>query len=194
MNRVRSLKIVASLLSLAIFTSACENMTPGENAALFGGLTAVAVGVPLALAGVDPSIVIPVTAGAAVLVAGASYVIAKHQATERQRQVAEQRARLYMAKRAEATRLASSSSRSSSGSTAKKSAKPAPEPRYIAINTEKSGAAAATSGPSVMVFDTQSSQIVGNNVYDLKSQPKAGTSTKFDTYTAQYVGNGSTVQ
>lgn len=195
MKSPRFLKVVASMISLAVFTSACENLTPGENAGLFGGLAAVAVGVPLALAGVDPSIVIPVTAGAAVLVAGASYVIAKHQATERQRMVAEQRARLYMAKRAEANRLAASKpASSSSGSTTKKSAKPAPEPRFIAINTEKSEATKSGAGPSVMVFDTQSSQIVGNNVYDLKAAPKAGAPTKFDTYTAQYVGNGSTVQ
>ncbi len=191
MKNVRFLKITAATLSMAVFTSACENMTPGENAALFGGLAAVAIAVPLACAGVDPSIVVPVTAGAALLVAGASYVIAKHQATERQRKVAEQRARLYMAKRAEAARLASSSRSSSSGGTTKKSAKPAPEPRYIAVNTEKSGASTTSSGPSVMVFDTQSSQIVGNNVYDLKSAPKTGSATKFDTYTAQYVGNGS---
>jgi hypothetical protein len=194
MKSARFLKVVASVISLAVFTSACENLTPGENAGLFGGLTAVAVGVPLALAGVDPSIVIPVTAGAAVLVAGATYVIAKHQATERQRIVAEQRARLYMAKRAEATRLAAARSSSASDRTAKKTSKPAAAPRYIAINTEKSGATKSASGPSVMVFDTQSSQIVGNNVYDLKAQPKAGEPTKFDTYTAQYVGNGSTVQ
>jgi hypothetical protein len=192
MKNVRFLKVTAATLSLAVFTSACENMTPGENAALFGGLAAVAVAVPLACAGVDPSIVVPVTTGAALLVAGASYVIAKHQATERQRKVAEQRARLYMAKRAEANRLAAAANRSSSsGGTAKKSAKPAPESRYIAINTEKSAASTTSSGPSVMVFDTQSSQIVGNNVYDLKSAPKTGSATKFDTYTAQYVGNGS---
>jgi hypothetical protein len=43
----------------------------------------------------------------------------------------------------------------------------------------------------VMIFDTQSNQIVGNNVYDLKSSPKVGQTSKFDTYTAEYVGTGS---
>ena len=195
MNNFRFVKITASVVCLAVFTSACENMTPGENAAMFGGITALAVGIPLACAGVNPNIVIPVTAGAAALAAGVSYVVAKHQATERQRQVAEQRARLYMAQRAEATRIAAKSSTSgTSGSVAKKTTKPAATPRYIAINTEKSGTAPAASGPSVMVFDTQSSQIVGNNVYDLKSQPKAGQTAKVDTYPTQYVGNGTTVQ
>jgi hypothetical protein len=42
-----------------------------------------------------------------------------------------------------------------------------------------------------MIFDTQSNQIVGNNVYDLKASPKVGQTTKFDTYTAEYVGTGS---
>lgn len=191
MNHERYVKVVAGVLCMSLFTSACQNMTPGENAALFGGITAVAVGVPLALCGVDPRIVVPVTMGAAALAAGASYVIAKHQATERQRKIAEQCARLYMARRAEAQRVAAHSS-SSSGS-ARKSSKPAPEPRYIAINTEKSGTA-SSSGPSVMIYDTQSTQIVGNNVYDLKSQPKVGQNSKFDTYSAQYVGNGATVQ
>ena len=196
MNNFRFIKITAAVLSLAVFTSACENMTPGENAAVFGGITAVAVGVPLALCGVNPNIVVPVTVGAAALAAGVSYCVAKHQATERQRQIAEQRARIYMANRAQATRLAAKSSQTSgtTGSVAKKTAKPAPEPRYIAINTEKSGSTPGAAGPSVMLFDTQSSQIVGNNVYDLKAQPKSGQTAKFDTYTTQYVGNGTTVQ
>ncbi len=42
-----------------------------------------------------------------------------------------------------------------------------------------------------MIYDTQSNQIVGNNVYDLKSTPKVGQTSKFDTYTAEYVGTGS---
>ena len=193
MYNSRFIKITASVVSLAVFTSACENMTPGENAAMFGGITALAVGIPLACAGVNPNIVIPVVAGAAVLAAGAAYVVAKHQATERQRQVAEQRARLYMAQRAQATRLAAKSSHTA-GSVAKKTTNPSAEPRYISINTEKSGTAPTATGPSIMVFDTQSRQIVGNNVYDLKSQPKAGQTTKFDTYSTLYVGNGTTVQ
>ena len=191
MGNLQFVKVLASVLSLALFTSACENLTPGENAGLFGGIAAVAVGVPLACAGVDPRIAIPVTVGVSALAAGASYVIAQHQATERQRKIAEQNARIYMARRAEAQRVAARSS-SSSRSTTRQSSKPAPEPRYIAINTEKS--ATSSTGPSVMVYDTQSSQIVGNNVYDLKSQPKAGQNTKFETYSAQYVGNGTTVQ
>jgi len=189
------LKVTAGTLSLAILTSACENLTPEENAGLFGGLATVAVGVPLALAGVDPRIVVPVAAGAGLLAAGVSFVVAKHQASERQRKIAEQRARIYMANLAASQRASqTASSGSSSGSrrtTQTASSKPAP--RYIAINTEKEGPSTKAKGPSVMIYDTQSSSIVGNNVYDLKSQPQAGANQKFDTYSAQYVGNGTSV-
>ena len=43
----------------------------------------------------------------------------------------------------------------------------------------------------VMIFDTQSNEIVGDNVYDLKATPQVGQTSKFDTYTAEYVGTGS---
>ena len=36
-----------------------------------------------------------------------------------------------------------------------------------------------------MIYDTQSNEIVGNNVYDLKATPKVGQTSKFDTYTAE---------
>jgi len=175
-------KIAAALTSVALLASACENLTPGENAGLFGAAAGLAVGIPLAVTGVDPSIAIPVTLGAAALAAGGSYIIAKHQANERQRKVAEQRARLYMA-RLEKQRAAE---QSSSGSVAKKSSKSS---RYIAVQTEKSPDSKGQA--TVMVFDTQTNQVVGNNVYDVKSTPKVGETSKFDTYSAQYVGTGN---
>jgi hypothetical protein len=42
-----------------------------------------------------------------------------------------------------------------------------------------------------MIWDTQSQQVVGNNVYDVQSAPRVGSTAKFDTYSAEYVGNGS---
>jgi len=171
--------VAASVTSLAILTSACENLTPGENAALYGTAAGLAVGIPLAVTGVDPAITIPVTAGAVAVAAGTAYIVSKNQATERQRKVAEQRARLYMArlekqKQDEAARTAS---------------KPAKKPRYIAVKTEKSENSQGKA--SVMVFDTQTNEVVGNNVYDLKSAPQVGQTAKFDTYSAQYVGTGN---
>jgi hypothetical protein len=94
-----------------------------------------------------------------------SYVIAKHQATERQRKIAEQRASQHP-----------------------KRAKP-PQSRYIAVKTQSEPHNKGQS--AVLIYDTQSNGIVGNNVYDLKATPKVGQTSKFDTYTAEYVGTGS---
>ncbi len=183
----RVLSATAATVCLAMISSACENLTPGENAGVFGTAAGLAAGIPLAAAGVDSRIAIPAALGAAALAAGVSYVIAKHQATERQREIAEQRARLYMAQRAaEEQRVARKAP--SSTSTAKKAKSPK-ETRYIAVKTQNESFNKGQS--AVMIYDTQSNQIVGNNVYDLKSTPKVGQTSKFDTYTAEYVGTGS---
>lgn len=174
------LQTSAAVLSLAVFTSACENLSPGENAGVFGAAAGLATGIPLAVAGVDPAITIPVTIGAAALAAGAAYVVAKHQASERQRKIAEQRARLYLAEQKE--KEAKAAQTASKAKAKKKS-------RYIAVKTVKESNNQGQE--QVMIFDTQSNQVVGNNVYDLKSAPKVGQTSKFDTYTAEYVGSGS---
>lgn len=169
----------AAVLTLAVFTSACENLSPGENAAVFGTAAGLATAIPLAAAGVDSSITVPVSLGAAALAAGGAYIIAKQQASERQRKIAEQRARLYMAQRKAQEKKAAQTA----------SAKKTKKPRYIAVKTVKEENSKGSS--QVMIFDTQSNQVVGNNVYDLKSSPKVGQTSKFDTYTAEYVGTGS---
>ncbi len=178
------LQTSAAVLSLAIFTSACENLSPGENAGVFGALAGAATAIPLAVAGVDPAVTIPVSIGAAALAAGAAYVIAKHQATERQRKIAEQRARIYLAKQQEAEKKAAQQQTASAKKTKSKK-----QPRYIAVATVKEETNKGKE--QVMIFDTQSNEIVGNNVYDLKSAPQVGKTTKFDTYSAEYVGAGS---
>ena len=60
---------------------------------------------------------------------------------------------------------------------------------YIAVKTQSESFNKGQS--AVMIYDTQSNQIVGNNVYDLKTTPTVGQTSKFDTYTAEYVGTGS---
>jgi hypothetical protein len=175
------LQASATLVTVGIFTSACENLTPGENAAVFGTAAGLATGIPLGASGVNPNIAIPVTAGAVAASAFGAYIIAKHQATERQRKIAEQRARLYIA-RQEAARHAAASQPSS----AKKKVS---KPRYIAVKTVKEQNSKGKD--QVMIFDTQSNEIVGDNVYDLKTTPQVGQTSKFDTYTAEYVGTGS---
>ena len=106
-------------------------------------------------------------AGVGLLAAGITYAIAKHEATERQRQVAEENARRAYARHRRncaAARSATSRSRRSARS-------------------ESQGKA------SCMVWDTQSEQVVGNTVYDCKDTPGAGSTAKFDSYSAEYVGN-----
>jgi hypothetical protein len=99
------------------------------------------------------------------------YVLAKHQATERQRRVAEERARLAY-QQMSAQRQATVKKR-----------------RYIAVPTVRDSN--SKGAQSVMVYDTQTQQIVGNDVYDVKQSPKVGTVSKYDTYTAEYVGGGA---
>ncbi len=180
------LQTCAAVTSIALFTSACENLTPGENAGVFATAAGLATGIPLMAAGVDPSIAIPVTVGAVALAGVGAYVISKQQASERQRKIAEQRARIYLAEQqkeqAKAAKAAAVTANTKKPKTQKK-------PRYIAVETVKEEGSKGKS--QVMVFDTQSNEIVGNNVYDLKASPKVGQTTKFDTYTAEYVGTGS---
>ncbi|HRJ73870.1 MAG TPA: hypothetical protein PLS03_16725, partial [Terrimicrobiaceae bacterium] len=104
------------------------------------------------------------------------------QATERQRKIAEQRARIYLAKQQQEAEAQAARQAAAKPKAAKK-------PRYIAVQTVKEQSSQGKE--QVMIFDTQSNQIVGNNVYDLKSTPQVGQTTKFDTYSAQYVGAGS---
>src|SRR5271165_6012363 len=95
----------------------------------------------------------------------------QHKATERQRRIAEERARLAY-QNAPPPRKAQY----------RKS-------RYLAVDTVREKE--ASGAKSVMIYDTQTDQVVGNDVYDVKQSPKEGTISKFDTYSAEYVGRGT---
>lgn len=95
------------------------------------------------------------------------YWVAKYQATLEQRQVAEATAKKIVRKMAKKT----------GGRKA---------PRYIAVKTRSDSRAKTTT--SVMLFDTVSEEIVGNDVYDLSSAPSTGTTVKFEVSSAVYVG------
>lgn len=161
------------LVVAALTFSGCSNLTPGENAGVFGGLAGAATGVALGASGVPSYVTAPVAIGAGAVAATAAYVIAKHQATVEQEKIAEQRAKLYYAQ-LDAEQKAEMKKK---------------KVRYIAVDTQKDKR--ITGEKAVMVFDTQNQQLVGNNVYDVKESPTVGTTTKFDTYNAQYVGNGN---
>ena len=174
-------KILPLFVVAALFTSSCANLSPGENAAVMGVVAAAVTGGTLALAGVDPSITIPVAAGAALLAGGAAYIVSKQQATRRQREIALQHAR-----EAEA-RLLAEQNQSSSRSGASSGVKKQSAPKYIAVDTVGSEQSPAKS-KQVMIYDTQSKSIVGNSVYNLGQEPQSGSTAKYDMMTAQYVG------
>jgi hypothetical protein len=149
----------------------CENVSPAANGALFGtGAGALAGGIAKA-AGASTSEAVAIGLATGAVVGVSAYVIAKHQATERQRKIAEERARLAYENAPPPRKAAYRKT------------------RYIAVDTvrEKN----STGAKSVMIYDTQSQQVVGNNVYDVKESPKQGTVSKFDTYSAEYVGSGA---
>ena len=100
------------------------------------------------------------------LVRGITYAIAKHEALSRQRRTAEASARRIFAARGGDFRHRNV--------------------RYIAVRTSQESD--STGETSCMLWDTQNERLVGNSVYDCKSQPAEGSTTKFDSYSAEYVG------
>ena len=113
-----------------------------------------------------------------------SYYLQRYGANAKQKRAAEEAAHRYL--------LEHSRGGVSSDNRPHESGKSLSTTRYIAIYVPR--VATAKGASSVMVFDTQSRQIVGNNVYDLGTKPREKQMMKFDTYTTQYVGNGTTVQ
>ncbi len=172
MNRA-SITIASLSASAGIFVTGCENMTPGQNAAAFGGAAAILGGTIAHAAGASTGQSIAIGAVAGAVVAATAYVIAKHQATERQRRLAEQRARVYYGRM----------------SAQKRASMKQKKVRYIAVKTESNGQTSKGATP-VMLWDTQSQSIVGNSVYDVEKTPSVGSTARFETHSAEYVGSG----
>jgi hypothetical protein len=150
------------------FTS-CENMSP-EATGVIAGVTSGALAAGVAKAtGASNAQAAAIGLGTGAAVGTIAYIVAKHEATERQRRIAEERARLAY-ERMSAERRAQVKKR-----------------RYIAVSTvqEKDDKWAK----SVMIYDTESKQVVGNSVYDVKTAPKEGAVQKYDSYSAEYVGS-----
>jgi len=131
----------------------------------------------------------------------------RYEATEYQRKVALANAHAYMAahKPKSASKTAKTSKTEKTEKTASTTPKPKtkekemaqekqPEktklPRYVAIDTVKDKRAAPGTQKVVMIWDTQSEALVNNSVYDVQTVPAVGSTAKFDTFSAQYVGNG----
>ncbi|HEY5893237.1 MAG TPA: hypothetical protein VIT91_08410 [Chthoniobacterales bacterium] len=169
----RFVKLQSCVLAVGLATAGCAEMTPGENAGVFGGLAGVGAGIIAKASGASTSDAIAVGAATGVAVGAITYIVAKHQATERQRAIAEARAaRAYRAMPPQ-----------------RKAALKEKKVRYIAVDTERNEQSKGKK--SVMVWDTQSQEVVGNNVYDVEKAPSVGSTAKFDAYNAQYVGTGA---
>jgi hypothetical protein len=110
----------------------------------------------------------------AAVIAATIYFIARYEATERQREVAEMRARRSYAHMS-AQRRAGMKSR---------------KVRYIAVDTEKGQKTSPKAKKTVMVYDTQTQKIASNTAYDVEKSPTVGSTTKIDNYSAEYVGSG----
>ena len=110
----------------------------------------------------------------AAVIATVVYFIAKHEATERQRQVAEMRARQSYARM----------------SSKRKADMKAKKVRYIAVDTERGQASSPKAKKTVMIYDTQTQRVASNNAYDVEKAPSVGTTAKIDNYSAEYVGSG----
>lgn len=110
----------------------------------------------------------------AAVIASVVYFIAKHEATERQRQVAEMRARQSYA-RMSAQRRANMKAK---------------KVRYIAVDTERGQKSSPKAKKTVMIYDTQTQRIASNNAYDVEKSPSVGSTAKIDSFSAEYVGSG----
>ncbi len=160
--------------SISILVAGCADMTPGENAAVFGTAAGLAAGGIARAAGASTAESFAIGAATGAVVGITTYIIAKHQATERQRRVAEERARVYYAHLAPEKKVALKKKRV----------------RYIAVDTEKDEKTSPKAKKAVMIWDTESETVVGNNVYDVQAPPPVGSTAKFETYSAEYVGAG----
>ncbi len=173
--KIALFKSSALLAAVSVFGAGCSDMTPLQNAGVFGAASGATAGGIASASGASTGEAVAIGAATGAVVAAVAYVIAKHEATERQHRIAEERAQRAYAEM----------------SAKRKEQMKARKTRYIAVDTEKDQHTAAGAKKSVMIWDTQSQEVVGNNVYDVKTAPAVGSTAKFDTYSAEYVGSGS---
>jgi hypothetical protein len=173
--KIPLLKTSSLLAVVSILGTGCADLTPLQNAGVFGAASGAAAGGIARASGASVGESVAIGAATGAVVAAVTYVIATHQATERQHRIAEERAQRAYAEM----------------SAKRKAAMKTHKTRYIAVDTEKDEHTAPQAKKSVMIWDTQSQEVVGNNVYDVKSPPPVGSTAKFDTYSAEYVGSGS---
>jgi hypothetical protein len=102
------------------------------------------------------------------------YSIARYQASEQQRQLAEQRGRRSYARM----------------SAQRKANMKAKKVRYIAVDTQKGAKSSPKAKKTVMIYDMQTNAVASNVAYDVEKTPAVGATAKIDNYSAEYVGSG----
>jgi hypothetical protein len=102
------------------------------------------------------------------------YSIARYEASQEQRQLAEQRGRRSYA-RMSSQRRANMKAR---------------KVRYIAVDTQKGVKSSPKAKKTVMIYDTQTQTVASNVAYDVEKTPAVGGTAKIDSYSAEYVGSG----
>ena len=110
----------------------------------------------------------------AAVIAATIYFIARYEADEHQRQVAEMRARRSYAHM----------------SAQRKQGMKSRKVRYIAVDTERGKKTSPKAKKTVMIYDTETQKIASNTAYDVEKSPAPGSTTKIDNYSAEYVGSG----
>lgn len=99
-------------------------------------------------------------------------IVARHEATQRQREVARKRVAAVARRLPPVAEYAGKS-------------KPA---RYLAVETERNEKSQGKK--SVMIWDTYHSGFASDDVYDIAAPPPTGSRCMFDTYSANYVEAG----
>lgn len=117
-------------------------------------------------------------ASSGAMISATVHVIGKYKASERQRAVVVRRATAVVAKKRAAAPT-------TAGHTARHT------PRYIAVDTVRDERTSPQAKKAVMIWDTQAQEVVGNDVYDVQTPPPVGSTARFETYSAEYVGAGS---
>lgn len=101
-------------------------------------------------------------------VIASAFIIAKYRATEIQREIAKQRAR---------TAYQQMPPKKKSAARAKKV--------VLAVRTKKDK---RFKGTPVMLWDTQTQDVIGDTVYDVGTPPEPGVTMTFETHVAEYIG------
>jgi hypothetical protein len=158
MNRA-TISLASLTASAAIFATGCENMSPGENAAVFGSLAGVAGGSIARAAGAST--------GESIAIGAVTGAVGRGDCLCH-RETPGHRASAPPGGAARACLLRKTVFRTQNRAEEK-------EGRYIAVDTEKNEQTSPKAKKAVMIWDTQSESIVGNNVYDVEKTPAVGS-------------------